>query len=128
MLGNAATIQLRDNAAHVIHKDAGLSFTPINQYVTLTLNTVEVITVPIASVKSFFAYFTYTLGADVWVLPATTPVLTAPTGTIALTTAQLLPAIREVTPGQTLQLLYAQTVFAGSTVSVGISYYPAPLN
>jgi hypothetical protein len=123
MLGNTSLTLNRDLNGYPLTTLSGLPFSIINQYFTLTAMDVTTVTVPESNAHSYTAFFTYTPGADVWVLPASTPTLTAPNGTVTSTLAQLCPGARTVVPGQTLQLLYNNTVYAESVVSVGIAYY-----
>lgn len=115
--------QIRDASSLMTHPLHGLPFSEDNGYVVLTASTVKSITVPSSlDGNTFLAFFTYSLGADVWVLPSASPVLTVPDGVYTATKAQLNPAARLVVPGQTIQLIYANTAFAGTPVSVGITY------
>lgn len=101
--------------------DCSRLFSNLNQYLTLTASTVNTAVVPtdISNPNAvILAYFKFTLGATVWVLPNSSPTLTLPTSTAALTMAEMNPSGRVVTLGQTLQFITAD---AG--VSVGISYY-----
>ena|ERR1700722_4206284 len=126
MLGAPSIVQVRDNAGFIINDFNARPFnnsSTLNQYFTLTQSDVTTVTVPNSPATKYTAYFTYTIGADVWVLPAGSPTLTAPDGTVTATLAELLPAVRTVLPGQTLQFLYENTVFAESTVSVSITYF-----
>jgi len=115
--------QIRDINGYITQENNGLPFSLENQYFTLTVSTVKSVTVPSGNTKSYTAYFEYSDGADVWVLPASSPTLTAPSGTVTATLAQLNPKVRTVLPGQSIQILYANTDSGVTTVSVGISYY-----
>jgi hypothetical protein len=99
-------------------------FSDLAQFFTLTASTVKTVTVPLNNSSKMMAHFTFssdTTPANVWVLPAASPVLALPTGTVTLTTAELNPGQREVVGGQVLQLLTGQ---AG--ISVSITYYAIP--
>lgn len=101
-------------------------FTDTAQYFTLTGSTVEDVTVPSVTsphgrpgrLIAKFKLVSLTENAVVWVLPSDSPVLTLPTGTVTATTAEMNPSCREVTAGQSLQLLTSQ-----ADVSVSITYY-----
>src|ERR1700678_4391343 len=102
-------------------------FSDSNQDCTLTAGDITTVVVPAnLPSKQYVAIFTYTNGADVFVLPSATPTLTLPTGTVRTTTAQFRPKMRLVSPGQTLQLLYSNASSNVTTVSVSISYYAFP--
>ncbi len=99
----------------------GLKFSLDGQYFDLTASTVLPVTVPSLPYTKAIAVFEYakTDGAPfVYVQPSASPTLTAPTGTVTATTAELNPSVREVVSGQVLQFLTEQT-----NVSVTIKYY-----
>jgi hypothetical protein len=116
-------LQIRDNNGYVVNTNHSLGQSLVNQDATLTISTVKTFTVPSGPAKSYTAIIKYTLGADVLCIPAAAPTLTAPSGTVRTTTAMLRPEILNVLPGQTLQFIYANTVFTGTTVTVSIAYY-----
>lgn len=96
-------------------------FSGIGQYFTLTASTVKSVTVPSNGGSRMMAHFSYgidTGNANVWVLPAASPTLTLPNGTVTSTLAELSPVNREVVAGQVLQLLTSQ-----ANISVSITYY-----
>lgn len=95
-----------------------MKFSDLNQYFTLTQNAVKTVTVPVNNSSRMMAVFTYSSGANVFVLPASTPTLTAPNGTVTATLATMNPGAREVVGGQVLQMLTDQT-----GVIISISYY-----
>lgn len=102
-------------------EQTGTKFTDTAQYFTLTASTVENVTVPRTGATRMLAKFkvvSLTQNAVVWVLPAASPTLTLPTGTVTATTATMNPSAREVVAGQSLQLLTSQ-----ADVSVSIEYY-----
>ncbi len=116
-------LQLRDLGGYIVNAENGLDFSDNNLFFTLTVSTAKVVTIPSSATNYYTAYFEYSNGADVWVLPAATPTLAAPSGTVTLTKAQLRPKVRKVLPGQTLQFLYANTETAAQVVSVSIMLY-----
>ena len=119
---------IRDqNNQPIFSSEIGLQFSDINQYFLLTANVVTNVTVPANNSPSFgsnkmVAIIRYGNPAsgmcNVWVLPAASPVLALPTGTVTATTAILSPGAREVVPGQVLQFLTSQ-----ANIVVSISYY-----
>lgn len=116
--------QLRDINGFVITTLGARAQSPINQYFTLTASTVKTVTVPNSSARNYVAFFKYTPGTDVWMLPAATPTLTLPTGTVTETLAVLRPETALVIPGQTLQFIYVTQTGSGMyDVAVGIEYY-----
>lgn len=111
----------RDNASNPsTGKRTGMLFTGLTDARALTANVVLVVTVPTGDFKKLIAWFTYTSGGNVWVLPAASPVLAQPTGVELLGSQVLNPEAKTVYPNQTLQFL---TSTAG--VQVGIEYYVA---
>jgi hypothetical protein len=101
-----------------------LSFTDTAQYFTLTANTIKVVTVPVGNYQRLMANIKVEIETGnpvVWVLPAASPTLTLPSGTVTLTLAEVNPGAKLVLPGQTLQFLTDQT-----GVSVSITYYIIP--
>ena len=127
--------QSRDVQGMVIEYGNALQFTPVNQFFTLTAGgSPTTFTVPNAG--NALAYIMEinlgTLGTNgvVYVLPAATPTLALPTGTVTATTAQLVfDGIRRVVlPGQTLQIIYGSADGTPDTISVGVSYYANSAN
>lgn len=99
----------------------GLKFSLDGQYFDLAASTALPVTVPSLPYTKAIAVIEYakTDGVPfVWVQPSASPVLAAPTGVVASTTAELNPGVREVVAGQVLQFLTEQT-----NVSVSIKYY-----
>ena len=102
------------------------AFTDVAHRFILSANTVEVVTVPQNPTPTFggrkmMAHFEFAIATGnpvVWVLPAASPTLTLPDGTVTLTISELNPGPREVIAGQTLQLLTSQ-----ADVNVSITYY-----
>jgi len=101
-----------------------LVFTNTAQYFTLTANSVTTVTVPAGNYSRLMANIKAAVAAEdplVWVLPAASPTLTLPSGTVAATLAELNPGCKVVVPGQVLQFLTSQT-----GVNVSITYYVLP--
>lgn len=100
----------------------GVPFSDKNIYFSLTQNSVTNVTIPATwSDASYAMYMLVTTGKNVYVLPAASPTLTAPTGTPTATLAQLINPnfpIRTVVPGQALQFLTADT-----GVDVSLCFY-----
>lgn len=123
-------IQTRDMNGNVVTSLGARAFSVNNFFFTLTADTVKTVTVP-ATLRGdlFIACFTYSdVTADVWVLPASTPTLALPSGTVTATLAELRPSQRLVVPGQVIQMRYGATNPTGGAVSVGISFLQAPSN
>ena len=102
-------------------KESSRKFTDTAHYFTMAANTIKTVVVPAGDARRLMAKFSYgidTGNANVWVSPVATPTLTLPNGTVTRTLADLSPGAREVSSGQTLQLLTSQ---AG--ISVSITYY-----
>jgi len=90
----------------------GLPFSDKNYSATLTANTAQSVAVP---TDTDVAVFSSTSGTDFYVDPTNTAVV--PGSTFAISTAQLNPVIRSVTPTGTL------SVISPVGGSVSISFY-----
>jgi hypothetical protein len=83
----------------------GIPFAPEDKYsAILNAGVAQSIVVP-DNYKNWIAIFSYTPGASVWVDGHTTAV--APAGAVAATTAELNPAARQVSGGQTISFITA---------------------
>lgn len=96
----------------------GLPFTEDNVQMKLTQNSVESVTVPPINGKPLAAIFSFEAGSKVWVGLNPASPIAAPSGASASTVAQLNPPMRNVTEGDTIEL-----VTSDSTAEVGISFY-----
>lgn len=96
-------------------------FADLTQYFTLAASVVTNVVVPSTPEQNLIAYFKYSDGSNVWILPSVSPVLTLPTGIPTESTATLNPEGRKVVTGQTLQFLTDDT-----DAVVGIEYYAIP--
>jgi hypothetical protein len=121
--------QSRDASDLVIRGGNALQFTNNNQQFSLTDGTAPTsVTVPtVGNANSYIAEINVgALGANgtVLVLPAATPTVAVPTGTVTTQPAIVLPIggiKRVVTPGQVMQFVY--TSGNTDTVMVSVSYY-----
>jgi len=117
--------QIRDINGYVHDPIYGVSFTAQNQDVELTADVVTSIVVPSGPATDLIADIKVT--DDTFILPDSTPVLTAPTGVVRDTKAQLILSqmSRRVKAGQTLQFL---TRSAATHKYVSIAYYSDKVN
>lgn len=128
MAATTPFVQIRDNSQYLSSSLCCMPFTKNteqNDAFVLTASTATAITVPSFPCKQVYALIYCTMGADVWVSPVDDPEITVPS-TPGPTYAQLIPSTGlfvQVAPNQTLQFIYENTVFADSTVSVGIRYF-----
>ena len=117
------SISRDDNGYPTTGEYTCLSFT-LGQYFTLTANTIKVVTVPNYPYLRLMADIKVEIETGnpvVWVLPAATPTLTLPNGTVTETHAEVNPECKVVYPNQVLQFLTDQT-----GVTVSITYYVLP--
>jgi hypothetical protein len=98
----------------------GRTFTDENGRIVLTVGTLETITLP-TTYAQYVVYFDIQPFCNVWVLPAPSPTLTAPSGTYDTSLSQLNPKCRRIQGGTTIQLL--ATFSPTTTAEVGIEYY-----
>lgn len=92
-----------------------LPIAPIIQRTTLAANTSQDVTIPANCTQ---ALFSFSNGTDVWV-DYKNPSATNPSGSFALSTAELNPVLRYgLNPGQTLAFISSTTAY------VCVSFFP----
>lgn len=117
--------QIRDINGYMSDAFAGNPVSIVNQCFTLTATDVTTGTAPVVNAGNLTAVITVSPGADVFFLPASTPTLVAPSGTVTAVKYQMINdrLITNMTSGQAFQFLYNSTPVSGDTVTVHIAYY-----
>ena len=117
------------NGYQTTGSQSGRRFSDLTQYFELSATpaTVTSVTVPPNPNPTFggsrmLACFEFYDPAGnvpgVWILPAATPTLGLPSGTVTVGTQELNPQNREVNPGQVLQF-----ISSAASVQISIAYY-----
>lgn len=92
----------------------GVQFPQDGKSAVLAVGVARSVTVP-SNYPNWLAVFSYTPGSSIWVDGTTTAV--APTGSFSATTAELNPSARQVTAGQVLSFITADTTSPMAKVS-----------
>lgn len=130
VMGVTSFKQIRDINGYVGNTTGGLPVSVINQCFTLTATDITTGTAPLSGADGYAVVITVTQGADVFFLPAATPTVAVPGGTVTDVLYQLInhEFITSMVPGQAFQFLYENSNVADQTVTVHLAYYGLSVN